>query len=175
MNRIFFVLVLLFLLADCFGGENDFLRPVGKPPEAKAQRRQGGEAFPPLPLPVTPLRRSEKKRPPSPGVLIGKVIWGAYLDYKWPNGVVIRVFDWNMVPADCSQLLRLVKNHAKMEYKVQTLDLNFFSGDPAEVPVLLFSGGRTLKFTPAEILKLLRYLHAGGMIWFDSVVGSPYF
>ena len=175
MNRVIFVLVLLFLLADCFAGEDDFLRPVGKPPEAKAQRRQGGEAFPPLPLPVTPLRRSEKKRPPSPGVLIGKVIWGSYLDYKWPNGVVVRVFDWNMVPADCSKLLRLVKNYTKMEYKVQTLDLKFFSGDPAEVPVLLFSGGRALKFTPAEILKLRRYLQAGGMIWFDSVVGSPYF
>ena len=175
MKKILFALMSSFLLMSCFAGENDFLRPVGKPPRAKAQRRQGGEAFPPLPLPVTPLRRSEKKRPPSPGVLICKVIWGKYLDYKWKNGVVTRVFDWNMVPADCSRLLRFVKSYTKMEYKVQTLDLNVFSGNPSEVPVLYFSGGRSVNFTPAELLKLRRYLKAGGMIWFDSVVGSPYF
>ena len=64
-------------------GEDDFLKPVGKPPVAKAQRRQGGEAMPPLPLPATPLRRSEKKRPPSPTALIGKVVWGGYIDYTW--------------------------------------------------------------------------------------------
>ena len=32
----------------------------GPPPRAKPQRRTGGESFPPLPLPVTPLRRTEK-------------------------------------------------------------------------------------------------------------------
>lgn len=175
MNKSFFTLISMFLLLNCFAVENDFLRPLGKPPKAKAQRRQAGEAFPPLPLPVTPLRRSEKKRPPSPGVLIGKVIWGKHLDYKWNNGIVTRVFDWNMVPADCSQLLRFVKRYLKMEYKVQTLDLKVFSGNPAEVPILLFSGGRSLNFSSAELLKLRRYLQAGGMIWFDSVVGSPYF
>ncbi len=77
-------------------GEDDFLKPVGKPPVAKAQRRQGGEAMPPLPLPATPLRRSEKKRPPSPTTLIGKVVWGGYIDYTWENGITSRVFDWNM-------------------------------------------------------------------------------
>ena len=30
-------------------------------PQAAPQRRKGGEAFAPLPLPATPLRRSEKK------------------------------------------------------------------------------------------------------------------
>ncbi len=156
-------------------GEDDFLKPVGKPPVAKAQRRQGGEAMPPLPLPATPLRRSEKKRPPSPTTLIGKVVWGGYIDYTWENGITSRVFDWNMVPADCQQLLRIVKNYVKLEYKVQTVDLATFSGSPSEIPILCFSGGRSLKFTPAERGKLRQYLLDGGMIWFDSIVGSPYF
>src|SRR5436190_24120839 len=34
----------------------------GPPPRAKPQSRTGGESFPPLPLPATPLRRTEKKR-----------------------------------------------------------------------------------------------------------------
>lgn len=156
-------------------GEDDFLKPVGKPPTAKAQRRQGGEAMPPLPLPATPLRRSEKKRPPSPTALIGKVVWGGYIDYTWENGIVSRIFDWNMVPADCQQLLRIVKNYMKLEYKAQTVDLATFSGSPSEIPILYFSGGRSLKFTPEERGKLRQYLLGGGMIWFDSIVGSPYF
>ncbi len=49
----------------------------GPPPKAKPQSRTGGESFAPLPLPVTPLRRSEKKRPPSPPALIGKAALGA--------------------------------------------------------------------------------------------------
>src|SRR5690606_37968202 len=43
------------------------------PPKAKPQRRNAGEGFPPLPLPATPLRRSEKKREPSPPALVGNI------------------------------------------------------------------------------------------------------
>ena len=156
-------------------GEDDFLKPVGLPPKAKPQMRQGGEALPPLPLPATPLRRSEKKRPPSPSTLIGKVIWGSYLDHTWDNGQVTRVFDWNMVPADCQSLLRASYKHLNMDYKVETAALKGFSATPAEIPVLYFSGGRSLNFKDEERETLRRYLLAGGMVWFDSVVGSPYF
>ncbi len=156
-------------------GEDDFLRPVGLPPKAKPQMRQGGEALPPLPLPATPLRRSEKKRPPSPSTLIGKVIWGSYLDYTWENGQITRVFDWNMVPADCQSLLRASYKHLNLDYKVETTGLKGFNATPAEIPVLYFSGGRSLNLRDEERESLRRYLLAGGMIWFDSVVGSPYF
>ncbi len=155
--------------------EDSFLRPVGRPPQAAAQRRQGGQALPPLPLPVTPLRRSEKKRPPSPATLVGKVIWGSHLDYRWEDDTVTRVYDWNMVPADGQQLLRLAKEQLGQEYKVETTDLDSFNATPAEIPVLFFSGGRSLKFTPAQRETLRTYMLAGGMTWFDSCVGSPYF
>ena len=42
----------------------------GPPPPAKPHRRKAGESFPPLPLPATPLRRTERKRPPAPQVNI---------------------------------------------------------------------------------------------------------
>ncbi|OGV38869.1 MAG: hypothetical protein A2X48_01750 [Lentisphaerae bacterium GWF2_49_21] len=155
--------------------EDDFLKPVGKPPKAKADRQQAGEALPPLPLPATPLRRSEKKSPPSPATLIGKVVWGGYLDHKWEDGQVSRVFDWNMVPADCQRILGMARDHLGMEYKVETVNLSSFDSTPAQIPVLFFSGGRSLNFTDEERAKLRRYMLAGGMLWFDSVVGSPYF
>lgn len=167
--------VWLFTTAYVFAGEDDFLRPVGRPPKAKPQRRQGGEALPPLPLPATPLRRSEKKRPPSPATLIGKVIWGSYLDYTWEDGNVSRVYDWNMVPADCQQLLRTAKQILGVEYKIESTALNTFNATPAEIPVLYFSGARSLKLTDADREKLRKYMRQGGMIWFDSCVGSPYF
>ena len=170
---IFCIAVLCF--SSVSADENDYLRPIGRPREARAQRRQGGEAFPPLPLPVTPLRRSEKKRPPSPSALIGKVVWGSYLDYTGPDGMTQRLFDWNMVPADCQQLLRRVKETMRLEYKTQTVDLATFSGNPSELPILHFSGGRTIRFTDAERTKLRKYLFDGGTIIFDSIVGSPYF
>jgi len=155
--------------------EDDFLRPVGRPPVAAPQRRQGGEALPPLPLPATPLRRSEKKRPPSPATLIGKVVWGSYLDYTWDDGQVTRVYDWNMVPADCQQVLRAAREHLGLEYKAETTNLQTFNATPAEMPVLHFSGGRSLKFSDRDRETLRKYLLAGGTVWFDSVVGSPYF
>ena len=61
----------------CWADDGD-TGPVdcGPPPQAKPQHQTGGESFPPLPLPATPLRRSEKKRPPSPPALIGKASLG---------------------------------------------------------------------------------------------------
>lgn len=58
--------------------DEDHSGPIdcGPPPMAKPQFRTGGESFPPLPLPATPLRRSEKKRPPSPPALVGKMAMG---------------------------------------------------------------------------------------------------
>jgi len=174
-DKLTIIAIATLLLSIAHAGEDDFLRPVGLPPKAKPQMRQGGEALPPLPLPATPLRRSEKKRPPSPSALIGKVIWGSYLDYKWKNGNVTRVYDWNMVPADCQSLLRSAYKHLRMDYKVQATSLDGFDSTPAEIPVLYFSGGRSLRLTDANREVLRKYVLSGGMIWFDSVVGSPYF
>ena len=176
MRAVLFISLLIFVSTALRAeDEDDFLKPVGRPPLAKADRQQAGEALPPLPLPATPLRRSEKKSPPSPATLMGKVVWGGYVDYKWEDGQITRVFDWNMVPADCQRILGMARNHLGMEYKVETVNLSSFDFTPAQIPVLFFSGGRSLNFTDEEREKLRRYMLAGGMLFFDSVVGSPYF
>ena len=58
--------------------DDDFQNPKANiAPKAKPQRRNGGEGMPPLPLPATPLRRSEKKREPAPPALIGNITFAA--------------------------------------------------------------------------------------------------
>ncbi|MCZ7647501.1 MAG: DUF4159 domain-containing protein [Planctomycetota bacterium] len=155
--------------------ENDYFKPLGRPPEAKQKRIKGGEGVPPLPLPATPLRRSERKREPAPPTLIGKVVWGAEADFVEEDGTKQRIADWNLAPADCQQLLKKAGHHLKLRYREETVNLNTFSGDPAEMPVLFFSGGRTLRLPEEQIALLRKYVLGGGMLWMDSVAGSPFF
>ena len=73
---------LLSVLATAFQSAAAWaqMRTCGPPPPAKPQRRTGGESFPPLPLPATPIRRTERKRPPAPPALVGKIALGPV---KW--------------------------------------------------------------------------------------------
>ena len=76
IKKIFLMIAFFSVCFSIFADENSWLVPLGMPPKAKPRRISGGESFPPLPLPATPLRRSERKRPPSPPKLIGKIVWG---------------------------------------------------------------------------------------------------
>src|SRR5690349_12192060 len=93
----------LGLPAVAFGDDSG---PVdcGPPPRAKPQSRTGGESFPPLPLPVTPLRRTEKKRPPAPPALIGKMALGP-VKFVVRDGKRVQSRDWMTDPADLDSLL----------------------------------------------------------------------
>ena len=48
----------------------------GPPPRKNPQRQTSAEGFPPLPLPVTPLRRSEPKAEPAPPLMMAKLEYG---------------------------------------------------------------------------------------------------
>lgn len=173
------LLAAIFLASDsAFAlSENDYFKPLGRPPEAKKKRIKGAEARPKVPGPpyrYTPLRRSERKRQPAPPTLIGKVKWGATADFG--RGKEKRkLSDWNLVPADCQQLLKKAGKLLKLKYRYITVNLSTFKGDPSEIPVLYISGGRTLKLADEQIALLRKYVRSGGMIWIDSVAGSPFF
>ncbi|MFQ5577878.1 MAG: hypothetical protein ACE5G8_12920, partial [Anaerolineae bacterium] len=111
----------------------------GPPPKAKPQFRKGAEGFAPLPLPVTPLRRSEKKRPPSPPPLIGKSAMGAV---RWitRDGKRVKYRDWLTDPADVNTLLRWTNDKLGIHYRSVESDFAHFSFDPRELPALLFAG-----------------------------------
>ena len=70
------LLAFFFLMLAAEAGAQQRKKPLpghGLPPKAKRSRMTGGESFPPLPLPATPLRRTERKREPSPPVLLVKL------------------------------------------------------------------------------------------------------
>ena len=131
------------------------------PPAARPQRRSGGEGFPPLPLPVTPLRRSEKKREPSPPTLIAKIAYAKHL-YNITN--------------DVRRLLYWAKRDINISYRPVTLPLDKFSYDPTEVPVIYFSGHEPIgNFTKTQARKLREYVYGGGTILANACCGAPEF
>ncbi len=154
-----------------WGGEADS-GPVdcGPPPPAKRQHRTGGESVPPLPLPATPLRRSEKKRPPSPPALIGKMAMGAT---RWVtrNGKRIRYRDWMTDPADVITLLNWTNDRLGIHYRAVESEFGHFSFDPRELPALLFAGHNKFELSEEIRQKLARYVLDGGAIIGDACCG----
>jgi len=153
-------------------GQEENSGPIdcGPPPKAKPQSRTGGESFAPLPLPVTPLRRSEKKRPPSPPALIGKVALGVP---KWitRDGKRTMYRDWMTDPADVDTLLKWTNQKLGIHYRSIETDLAKFSYDPRELPALLVAGHNTFEFADDVRAALARYVADGGLILADACCG----
>jgi hypothetical protein len=178
MKFLFYSLIILFTFAlssDSFADENDWFVPLGLPPKAAPRRISGGESFPPLPLPATPLRRSERKRQPSPPKLVGKVVWGENATFAYKNGISRQISDWNLCPDDLQQILSKTGKQLDQPYGSEPVSLSTFHADPSKTPVLFFSGVRTLKLSKPQLAILRKYVLSGGMIIFDSIAGSPYF
>jgi len=142
----------------------------GPPPKAKPQHRTGGESFAPLPLPVTPLRRSEKKKPPSPPALVGKMAMGPV---RWvvKDGKRVQSRDWMTDPADISTLLSWTNEKLGISYRAIEADFAHFSFDPRELPALLFAGHNKFQLTDAVRQSLARYVLDGGTILGDACCG----
>ena len=169
------VLALLFILPTPLPCQDKQGGPCGTIPKGKPKRIKGGEAFPPLPLPATPLRRTERKRNPAPPTLIGKVIWGRERTTMNKDGRNVRYFDWNNDPSDVKRLLELAARSLGIRYKSMAVGLEDFSFDPDETPILWITGTKAVDFPPEIHEKLSAYLKQGGTIWGDACRGSGEF
>jgi len=158
------------------GGENDWFVYLGNkaPPKAPPKQISAAEALPPLPLPATPLRRTERKKPPQPEDLVGKVIWGESASFTDSNGDPMQIADWNLCPTDLERLCEKARETG-LAYHWNNVNLSDFHFDPKKLPVLLFSGVRTLRLSDTHIQALRNYVLDGGMVICDSIAGSPYF
>ncbi len=63
----------------------------GPPPREKPHMTKAAEGFPPLPLPVVPQRRTEKKRPPAPPMLVANVTNFGFSGWQGSPGAVDRL------------------------------------------------------------------------------------
>ncbi len=158
------------------GGENDWFVYLGNkaPPKAPPKQVSAAEATAPLPLPATLLRRTERKKPPQPEDLIGKVIWGESASFTDSNGDAMQIADWNLCPSDLERLLEKARETG-LAYHWNNVNLSDFHFDPKKLPALLFSGVRTLRLSDTHIQALRNYVLDGGMVICDSIAGSPYF
>jgi len=142
----------------------------GPPPKAAPQHRKAAEGFAPLPLPVTPLRRSEKKRPPAPPALVGKMALGPV---RWVTreGQRIKHRDWMTDPADVNTLLEWTNQKLGIRYRSVEADFTQFSFDPRELPAILLAGHNSFSLDDEIRARLARYVMDGGLILADACCG----
>ena len=148
--------------------------PCGSKPPAKDQSRNAGEGLPPLPLPGTPLRRSERKRMPSPPPLIAKIQYGV-LQNADHGGTAVEYYSWNQDPGDIPVLLQEVNTALNVKYTQKKGPLEAFPADAAKYPIFYYTGSNDFKLTDAEVKHLRAFVQSGGTIWGDTCFGDPDF
>ncbi len=169
------VAVLLLVSAAVSAAEYDLPKgPCPSAPPANPQRRKGGESFPPLPLPATPLRRTEKKRPPAPPPLIAKIQYGEIQEVS-RDGKSVRYHDWNKDPGDAPMLVRLANRALEVRYTHRRGPLEAFEPDPSQCPIFYYTGSEDFVLPDGEVARLREFVQNGGTIWGDTCFGDPDF
>ena len=148
--------------------------PCGSAAPAKPHRRTGGESFPPLPLPATPLRRTEKKRPPAPPALIAKIQLGELKEIDH-EGETVAYYDWNKDPGDLAMLLNTAGKTLGIRYTHKCGPMSAFDPDPAQYPIFYFTGSDDFGLSDEEVAHLREFVRNGGTIWGDTCFGDPDF
>lgn len=143
------------------------LGTIGPPPRKNPTRQTSGEGIAPLPLPVTPMRRSEPKAEPSPPLFAAKLIYGDTQDYT-PN------------PGDLDNLMRHARYDLGLWYGWKVFDLEELvamnkAGKQAQLPMFYITGYEAFKFTPDQRDALRQYILDGGTLLGDATLGSPEF
>ncbi|MFB3892816.1 MAG: DUF4159 domain-containing protein [Phycisphaerae bacterium] len=169
-------LMLLVLAAVTWpAGAEDFDNPKAKPPQAKPQRRTAAEGVPPLPLPATPLRRSEKKREPAPPALVGMVSFND-TQFKLENGQRKQVAAFPTTQVDIERLMQFANGRLNIRYRYVPTTLEGFSWDPTELPILYVTGWTPMpKLSDQAVEKLQRYLYDGGTLVLHAQCGREEF
>ena len=128
------------------------------PPATPPAQHSGAEGLAPLPLPVVPLRRTEKKNPPRPPVLIAKI-------------ATQNRSDWATNPADSQNLLRWMAKNLNVHFSAINTPQNRIPTSAQEIPVLYRTGHEAFSFPEETRQKLRAYLRGGGTIIFDACCG----
>ena len=165
----------VFALASAADGA-DFNNPKAKrPPRAKPQRRSAGESLPPLPLPATPLRRSERKRQPAPPGLVGMMTFGGSR-FVMRDGKRVAVDEFPTTQIDIEELTRYANAKLGIRYRYVRTSPKTFSWDPIELPLLYITGWTPMpKLSEEMLVKLRRYIYDGGTLVVHAQCGRKEF
>ena len=82
---------------------------------------------------------------------------------------------WNATPNDVNNLLKSMKGKIDADYAMNIKSLSEVDTDPEKNPILYRSGHYNFSYSPAERKKLREYLLAGGMIIYNTGLGSAPF
>ena len=82
---------------------------------------------------------------------------------------------WNATPNDVNNLLKGMKAQTDANFQMDIRTLGQVSADPEKNPVLFRTGHYHFSYTPAERAKLRKYLLDGGMIIYNTGLGSKPF
>ena len=82
---------------------------------------------------------------------------------------------WNATPNDVNNLLKSMKDQVDANFQMDARPLSKISSDPEQNPVLFRSGHYNFSYTPEERQKLREYLLNGGMIIYNTGLGSAPF
>jgi len=162
--------VALFTFVSSVAVAEEFKNPKANiPPKAAPQRRNAGEGVPPLPLPATPLRRSEKKREPSPPALVGNITFS-------DTALKKAGASWETTIIDIEKWVGFTNDQIGQRYRFVQTDFSKFSYDPTELPILYFTGWKPLpQFDDKTLERMRRYLMDGGTWVVHSNCGRPEF
>ncbi|MEI6647681.1 MAG: DUF4159 domain-containing protein, partial [bacterium] len=83
--------------------------------------------------------------------------------------------DWNATPNDVNNLLKSMKDMINVNYSVQVATLSEVSGDPAKNPILFRSGHYNFTYSDEQRKRIREYALAGGMIIYNTGLGSAPF
>ncbi len=176
-NRILRTLVVALLclmcrtnagLLDDMGIDSEASKKVRKKPllprgaKKPPAQHSSAEGLPPLPLPVVPLRRTEKKNPPRPPVLIAKIAVG-------------KREDWAVLPDDANNLLRWMSRELKVNFSSTNIPISRLPDNAKGTPILYRSGQYAFTLSKAQRIQLRKYLLSGGTLILNTCTGHPDF
>jgi hypothetical protein len=169
------IALILVGLAASICQADPFENPKVRPPQAKPQRRSAAEGIPPLPLPATPIRRTERKRQPAPPALVGMLRF-SQTQFRMVDGRRERVDLYPTTQVDIERLMRYANHRLGIRYRYSATSLEKFSWDPAELPLLYLTGWTDMPRLPdAMLVRLRRYLYDGGTLVLHAQCGRPEF
>ena len=82
---------------------------------------------------------------------------------------------WNATPDDVNNLLKSMKQQVDANFQMDVRTMGQVDADPEKNPVLYRSGHYHFSYSPAQREKLRKYLLSGGMIIYNTGLGSQPF